>query len=730
MIDATGVDTSTLGSYVVTYDVTDSSGNAAVQVTRTVNVVDTTVPVISLVGANPQTIEAGSPYVELGATALDNYDGDISGSIVIDASGVDTSTLGSYVVTYDVTDSSGNAAVTVTRTVDVVDTTVPVISLVGANPQTIEAGSPYVELGATALDNYDGDLTVSIVIDSSAVDTSTLGSYSVTYDVTDSSGNAAVQVTRTVNVVDTTVPVISLVGANPQTIEAGSPYVELGATALDNYDGDISGSIVIDASGVDTSTLGSYVVTYDVTDSSGNAAVQVTRTVDVVDTTIPVISLVGANPQTIEAGSPYVELGATALDNYDGDLTGAIVIDSSAVDTSTLGSYVVTYDVTDSSGNPAVQVTRTVDVVDTTVPVISLVGANPQTVEVGSPYVELGATALDNYDGDLTGSIVIDATAVDTSTLGSYSVTYDVTDSSGNPAVQVTRTVNVVDTTVPVISLVGANPQTVEVGSPYVELGATALDNYDGDISGSIVIDASGVDTSTLGSYVVTYDVTDSSGNPAVQVTRTVNVVDTTIPVITLVGANPQTVEVGSPYVELGATATDNYDGDISGSIVIDATGVDTSTLGSYVVTYDVTDSSGNPAVTVTRTVDVVDTTVPVISLVGANPQTVEVGSPYVELGATALDNYDGDLTGSIVIDSSAVDASTLGSYSVTYDVTDSSGNAAVQVIRTVDVVDTTIPVITLTGANPQTIEAGSPYVELGATATDNYDGDISGSAS
>ena len=89
-----------------------------------------------------------------------------------------------------------------------------------------------------------------------------------------------------------------------------------------------------------------------------------------------------------------------------------------------------------------------ISVVDTTVPVITLVGANPQTIEVGSPYVELGATALDNYDGDLTASIVIDATAVNTAVLGSYSVTYDVTDTSGNPAVQVTRTVDVVDTTV------------------------------------------------------------------------------------------------------------------------------------------------------------------------------------------------------------------------------------------------------------------------------------------
>ncbi len=69
----------------------------------------------------------------------------------------------------------------------------------------------------------------------------------------------------------------------------------------------------------------------------------------------------------------------------------------------------MTYNVSDSSGNAASEVTRTVDVVDTTVPVITLVGANPQTIEVGSSYAELGATASDNYDGDLTGSIVIDA---------------------------------------------------------------------------------------------------------------------------------------------------------------------------------------------------------------------------------------------------------------------------------------------------------------------------------
>ncbi len=283
-----------------------------------------------------------------------------------------------------------------------------------------------------------------------------------------------------------------------------------------------------------------------------------------VDTTVPVITLLGANPQVVEVGSSYVELGATASDNYDGDISASVVIDASAVNTLLVGSYVVSYSVVDSNGNPDM-VFRTVNVVDTTVPVIALVGANPQVVEVGSSYVELGATAIDAGDGDLTASVVIDASAVDTGVLGSYPVSYNVSDSSGNAAVEVTRTVNVVDTTVPVILLVGADPQVIEVGSSYVELGATASDNYDSDISASIVIDASAVDTSLVGSYPVTYNVTDSEGNAAVEVTRTVNVVDTTAPVITLLGSNPQVVEVGSSYAESGATATDTGDGDIIG---------------------------------------------------------------------------------------------------------------------------------------------------------------------
>ncbi|MFB1027082.1 MAG: DUF5011 domain-containing protein, partial [Flavobacteriaceae bacterium] len=84
-------------------------------------------------------------------------------------------------------------------------------------------------------------------------------------------------------------------------------------------------------------------------------------------------------------------------------------------------------------------------VFDTTAPVITLVGANPQELTVGDAYAELGATATDDTDDDtaLTATIAIDASAVDTATAGSYSVTYDVSDAAGNAATQVTRTVTV-----------------------------------------------------------------------------------------------------------------------------------------------------------------------------------------------------------------------------------------------------------------------------------------------
>jgi hypothetical protein len=69
---------------------------------------------------------------------------------------------------------------------------------------------------------------------------------------------------------------------------------------------------------------------------------------------------------------------------------------------------------------------------------------------------------------------------------------------------------------------------------------------------------------------------------------------DLSEPVVTLTGDNPQIIDLGDTYTELGASATDEQDGDLSASITIDASGVNTNKVGKYTVTYSVVDEAGN----------------------------------------------------------------------------------------------------------------------------------------
>ena len=229
------VDANTVGTYTVTYNVDDAAGNAAVQVSRTVNITpDVTIPSISLLGDAEVSLELGSTYTDAGAAAADNIDGDITSSIVM-VNPVDVNSVGTYTVTYNVDDAAGNAAVQVSRTVNITpDVTIPVISLLGDATVSLELGSTYTDSGATASDNVDGDLTSSITT-SGTVDANTVGTYTVTYNVDDAAGNAAVQVSRTVNITpDVTIPSISLLGDAEVSLELGSTYTDAGATASDN----------------------------------------------------------------------------------------------------------------------------------------------------------------------------------------------------------------------------------------------------------------------------------------------------------------------------------------------------------------------------------------------------------------------------------------------------------------------------------------------------------------
>ena len=143
----------------------------------------------------------------------------------------------------------------------------------------------------------------------------------------------------------------------------------------------------------------------------------------------------------------------------------------------------------------------------------------------------------------------------------------------------------------------------IPFGTTYAEPGYTAADDYDGDITANVIITGT-VDASTTGTYTIRYDVADSSGNPAIQQVRTIHVVDTTSPVITLSGSASMSIPFNTTYAESGYTAADDYDGDITGSVRVSGM-VDTAVPGTYTLRYDVVDSSDNAAETRIRTVTV-----------------------------------------------------------------------------------------------------------------------------
>ena len=158
--------------------------------------------------------------------------------------------------------------------------------------QNHEAGAPYVDRGATALDSYDLDCTARIVATGIAgVTPNMLGTYTVIYNVTDLSGNAADPTVRTVIVKDTRPPVITLKGAAILTVPRGTPALSIpgiGATALDSFSGACTVTAV-SVPALDTTKAGIYVITFAAKDSSGNPATPVTQTVKVMGK--PVITI-------------------------------------------------------------------------------------------------------------------------------------------------------------------------------------------------------------------------------------------------------------------------------------------------------------------------------------------------------------------------------------------------------------------------------------------------------
>lgn len=337
----------------------------------------------------------------------------------------------------------------------------------------------------------------------------------ITYDVADEAGNRAEALVRTVTIRDTTPPVTTLLGGVEIWHEGATPFVDPWIVSNDTYDKDISAAVVtvitkskttLDLAKKNT-TVGAvdvmapagtvYYLTYTSTDSSGNTGVVQHRTVEIIDTTSPVIQLKGEANITWNAGVPFVDPGFSAADTLDGDVTGTVDVqvvnladgdENFIVDTDDAVGVVfrVTYTVRDTAGNTDVKV-RFVELVDTQPPEFTMIGDKAMTQEVGDQFVDPGVIASDLATGVLTDKVRVSvsggdaaagapckktaakvASCIKTSLPAGteYTITYIVTDAQGLTT-KLTRVVTLTDTKPPTVSVRGAPSYSIQPGDPF-----------------------------------------------------------------------------------------------------------------------------------------------------------------------------------------------------------------------------------------------------------------------
>ncbi|MDP1729491.1 MAG: DUF5011 domain-containing protein [archaeon] len=284
------------GIYEVFANATDSFGHSNVTEDRTIKIDKEGPSSFSDYDGSWQkkdfNITLSADDFGLSGVAYINYSYNGTNGQIAGSSGlVSINAEGNLSLVYYAVDNVGNIGAVYTIYV-ALDKTPPAININGNISLNHEVKTSYIELGATVSDDLNSS-EILLNINSSSLNVNVLGFYNVTYTATDEAGNIATA-NRTINVVDTVVPTIDhLIGLNPQTIELGSNYSsqELGAVAIDNYDGIISGNIIVDSSEIDNLVEETYNVYYNVQDSSGNNASQSIRTVYVRDNVKPLIEI-------------------------------------------------------------------------------------------------------------------------------------------------------------------------------------------------------------------------------------------------------------------------------------------------------------------------------------------------------------------------------------------------------------------------------------------------------
>jgi parallel beta-helix repeat protein len=319
------------------------------------------------------------------------------------------------------------------------------------------------------------------------------------------------------------------------------------------------------------------------------------------DKTRPMMSLIG--PAVIhleECSGGYNDPGVLVTDNADTSLGDSVKV-TGIVNTYLSGTYILTYNVKDNTGNVAVPINRTVIVDKEKIsPEIKLIGNPVQIVQLFNSYSDSGYVAYDTCSGL---DKVITTTNLDTANIGMYYYNYRAFDKNGNDT-DISRTIYVMDTIDPVITSISDDTILLNIYNILPKPLYTVTDNYYPYYKINITIKGSyyqvfpNGEATIPGFYTFMYVATDGSGNSD-SISFVVNVLDKVKPVLQLHGDISYTICRFDTLVDPGYTVTDNYDP--NPKVVKTGTYITKylplMVIGNYELVYTATDNSGNRVV-------------------------------------------------------------------------------------------------------------------------------------
>lgn len=534
------VDTSVDGVNVLEYKIKDSDGNEVVK-SSVVLVNDGTYIVgdVYIITANDFTKRVSQVDTSEAAITIDadyrlysKQTGLLQSIDTVIATGGYTDTPGDYQISFTV---QGDSVATREITAKVIGGEIPTIT--GIDFVEINVGDTFDSLaGVEALDEEDGDITSKLRL-SGNVNVNVAGIYKKTYTIEDSDRNV-VEETRIIVVNDGRYKVTTnyIIKAKDYTVlisdvdTSDNGIVEdANFTIYDKATGDETNPwpVVTGDKGAYTNELGIYQITFYVLDN-GDLISKVINA-EVIGGNVPEITT--DTYVKLNVGDPFDPLsGVTASDIEDGDLTSRIVADSN-LDTSVAGVYTISYSVVDDDFN-VVTVVKVVVVGDDdyddgryvvirgnnfTKRISEVDATNQGIIDDAGLEVYLKTTGE-----NITDNVVLNIATGYTNAIGDYPINATIAEDRIASMLVVGSVV------------AGESPEIIfddiiivdqnSSFSAIEDIIVTDAEEDDGILIGNLIITGS-VDTSVVGIYNLTYEVTDTDGNTTVR-ERTVVVSD------------------------------------------------------------------------------------------------------------------------------------------------------------------------------------------------------------